>query len=172
MMTLKKKKIGVLWVMALGVALIAYAYSRRFASKIIYNPSPSAPQGWYVVKPPAELHRGDFALVQLPPAIAQLADQRQYLPKTVPLLKSVGAVIGDRVCEQQGVVRINGVLIVRSLAHDGAGRALVTWNDCRQLAADELFLLGTTSAASFDSRYYGPIRVESVIGVAIPVWTW
>lgn len=172
MMNLGRSEIGVLSLMAVGVALTVSAFSQRPSFKIIYNPSVSAPRGWYVVKPAAELHRGDFALVQLPAPIAQIADERKYLPKTVPLLKSVGAVIGDRVCEQQGVVRINGVLIARSLAHDGAGRTLFTWNDCRQLAADELFLLGTTSDASFDSRYYGPIRVESVIGVAIPLWTW
>ena len=172
MTILEKSKIGVLFVAVLGVGLITASSWQRPSSNIIYNPSRSAPLGWYVVKPPAELHRGDFVLVKLPPAIARLADERQYLPKTVPLLKNVGAVVGDRVCEQQGLVRINGVPIARALTRDRAGRALVAWNDCRQLFTDELFLLGTTSPASFDSRYYGPIRLESVIGIAIPVWTW
>ncbi len=172
MTQLKKSTIGVLLAAVLGVGLITVSSWRRPSSKIVYNPSRSAPLGWYVVKPVAEVHRGDFVLVQLPAAIARLADERQYLPKTVPLLKNIGAVVGDRVCEQQGLVRINGVPIARALTRDRAGRALVAWSDCRQLFTDELFLLGTTSPASFDSRYYGPIRVESVIGTAIPVWTW
>jgi len=172
MMQCNRRQIGLLLLVALGVGLTTAAFWQRPSSKIIYNPSMSAPRGWYVIKSATKMHRGDFALVQLPAPIARLADQRRYLPKTVPLLKNIGAVAGDRVCEQHGLVRINDVPIARSLARDGAGRALVAWTDCRQLNAHELFLLGTTSAASFDSRYYGPISVESVIGVAIPVWTW
>ena len=118
MTQLKKSTIGVLLAAVLGVGLITVSSWRRPSSKIIYNPSRSAPLGWYVVKPVAEVHRGDFVLVQLPAAIARLADERQYLPKTVPLLKNIGAVVGDRVCEQQGLVRINGVPIARALTRN------------------------------------------------------
>ncbi len=172
MMHLMRRRIALSLLAALGVALTASAFWQRPLPKIIYNPSASAPRGWYLVESPAEFHRGDFALVDLPEAIARLADQRKYLPKTVPLLKNIGAVAGDKVCEQQGIVRINGAPIAQALSRDGAGRVLVPWTDCRDLLADELFLVGTTSAASFDSRYYGPIHAESVIGVAIPVWIW
>jgi conjugative transfer signal peptidase TraF len=166
------KQIGVIVVAVFGVVLISLALWNRSTYKIIYNPSPSAPRGWYVAKPTTQLHRGDLALVQLPPSIRQLADQRRYLPKTVPLLKSVGAVAGDQVCEREGLVQINGTPVGRARVRDGSGRVLVAWADCRQLIAGELFLLGTTSAASFDSRYYGPIDAECVIGIAIPLWTW
>jgi conjugative transfer signal peptidase TraF len=172
MMHLNGTQIGVILVGIFGVSLISSAAWHRATSKIIYNPSPSAPRGWYLVRPAAQLHRGDFALVQLSAPIAQMADERRYLPRTVPLLKNVGAVSGDRVCEQQGLVRINGIPVAQALARDGSGRVLVAWTDCRRLVAHELFLLGTTSAASFDSRYYGPIDADSVIGIAIPVWTW
>jgi conjugative transfer signal peptidase TraF len=172
MIPLSYRQIGAIAAMVIAVGLIVVALTHRPAPKILYNPSPSAPRGWYMVKSPAELSRGDFALVKLPASIARFADQRRYLPMTVPLLKRVGAVAGDRVCETQGLVYINGVLAAQSLERDGAGRSLVTWSDCRRLKVVELFLLGTSSAASFDSRYYGPVTVKSVIGVAVPVWTW
>ena len=172
MIHVNRRRVGVMAVGALGVILIAAASGYRVAPKIIYNPSSSAPHGWYAVKSPTELHRGDFALVRLPAPIARFADERQYLPRTVPLLKQISAMAGDRVCERCGLVRINDVVTARSLMRDGAGRPLVAWNECRPLRDEELFLIGTSSSASFDSRYYGPVSVESVIGVAIPLWTW
>jgi conjugative transfer signal peptidase TraF len=166
------KQIGVIVLAVFGIVLISLALWNRSTYKIIYNPSPSAPRGWYVAKPTTQLHRGDFALVRLPAPVAQLATQRRYLPRSVPLLKRVGAVVGDRVCERAGLVRINDVPVAQSLDLDRAGRPLVSWSGCRPLVADELFLLGTTSAASFDSRYYGPVSLHSVMGVALPWWTW
>ncbi|MFV0680803.1 S26 family signal peptidase, partial [Ottowia sp.] len=53
---------------------------------------------------------------------------------------------------------------------DRMGRPLPSWRQCRQLRADELFLLSTANPASFDSRYFGPINVSAVIGIAPPVW--
>jgi len=172
MIPLNHRQIGAIVAMVFAVGLIVVALTSRPSPKVIYNPSSSAPRGWYMVKAPAELSRGDFVLVKLPAAIARFADQRGYLPMTVPLLKLVGAVAGDRVCERRGLVHINGIPTAQSLERDGAGRLLVTWNDCRRLDIVELFLLGTSSAASFDSRYYGPITLNSVICVAVPLWTW
>jgi conjugative transfer signal peptidase TraF len=172
MIPLNRRRLGAMAVGALGVILISVASEYRVSPKIIYNPSSSAPRGWYAVKSPTQLHRGDFALVRLPAPIARIADERRYLPKTIPLLKQVAAVAGDRVCERQGVVRVNDVVTARSLLHDGAGRPLSAWNECRPLRDRELFLIGLSNAASFDSRYYGPVSVESLIGVAVPLWTW
>lgn len=172
MIPLNHWRIGAVAAMVFAVGLIVVALLYQPSPRIIYNPSSSAPRGWYMVKAPAELSRGAFVLVKLPAPIARFADQRGYLPMTVPLLKRVGAVAGDRVCEQRGLVYINGIPVAQSLERDRAGRSLVTWSDCRRLEAVELFLLGTSSDASFDSRYYGPVTVNSVIGVAVPVWTW
>jgi conjugative transfer signal peptidase TraF len=169
---LDRRQGGALLVVATGVGLIAVASVYRPWPKIIYNPSSSAPRGWYAVKSPTELHRGDFALVRLLAPIARIAGERRYLPRTIPLLKQVAAVAGDLVCERQGFVRVNDVVMARSLLRDGAGRPLSAWNECRPLRDHELFLIGLSNAASFDSRYYGPVSVQSVIGVAIPWWTW
>jgi conjugative transfer signal peptidase TraF len=172
MIHVNRRRVGAMAVGALAVILVAVASVYRASPKIIYNPSSSAPRGWYSVKSPTELHLGDFALVRLPAPIARIADERRYLPKSIPLLKQVVAVAGDRVCERQGFVRVNGVFIARSLLRDGARRPLSSWNECRLLHDHELFLIGLSNAASFDSRYYGPVSVESVIGVANPLWTW
>ena len=155
-----------------GVLTIVPTSIVRSPYRLVYNPSESAPRGWYGVGLPRDLTKGTFALVLLPDAVARLADERRYLPSSVPLLKRVAAVSGQRVCERDGVVEIDGSPVARAKTIDGAGRRLEFWAGCRMLADGELFLLSQTADSSFDSRYFGPIDHTRVIGRAIPVWTW
>ena len=64
----------------------------------------------------------------------------------------------------------DGVPSVAVLPADRWGRPLPSWQQCRRLRSGELFLLSVTNPASFDSRYFGPVRATAVIGVARPVW--
>lgn len=57
-------------------------------------------------------------------------------------------------------------------SHDGRGRPLAPWSGCRPLAHGEVFLLASHSPASFDSRYFGPVQREAILGEALPLWTW
>lgn len=116
-----RQRVALLLVMIVGIGLVALASRHWATAKLIYNASSSAPLGWYLVKATDDIHRGEFAVVRLPTTIAALADERKYLPKAVPLLKSVAAVAGDQVCEVQGLVRINDAVAARSLRRDGAG---------------------------------------------------
>jgi type IV secretory pathway protease TraF len=100
-----------------------------------------------------------------------VAAQRGYLPVGVPLLKRVGAMTPQLVCVHGGAVRIDNFPAGVALSADGAGRHLSAWPGCRRLRTDELFLLSTTNPASFDSRYFGPVRISDVIGQAQPIRT-
>jgi conjugative transfer signal peptidase TraF len=140
--------------------------------QVRYNTSQSAPLGWYAIVPASDMPVGAFALVQLPAAAAELANRRGYLLQTVPILKRVAATHGQVICTVVDGIFVDGVLTARALAHDSAGRPLAHWTGCRRLAGDELFLLNADNAASFDSRYFGPIHRSAVIGKAIPLWTW
>jgi len=143
--------------------------------QIVYNPSDSVPPGWYRIGPlgaAGSLHVGSIVLARLPAAAAALAAQRRYLPAGIPLLKRIGAVAPQRVCVREHIVRIDGAAVATALAKDSRHRPLQDWSQCRSLAQGELFLLSNTSPASFDSRYFGPIAVSAVIGVARPLWTW
>jgi len=154
-----------------GVLLLC-ASTLKGSLRLIYNPSTSAPIGWYFIRRANALRSHDIVLAWPPPPAAALADDRHYLPRGVPLLKEIGAVDRQFVCVRDGNVSIDGVPAAHTLRSDGAGRELTSWNDCRALAAGELFLLSHHSDASFDSRYFGPIRRDAVIGQAIPLWTW
>jgi conjugative transfer signal peptidase TraF len=140
--------------------------------RVYYNPSTSAPRGWYWRAESSTYPVGTLTFARLPEDAAKTADDRQYIPRTVPLLKRVVAVQGYRVCESGGTVRINGQLVASALERDGQGRNLRPWDGCRVLARDEFFLLNLENSASFDSRYFGPIVDSMFLGKAIPLWTW
>ncbi|WP_233250535.1 S26 family signal peptidase, partial [Acidovorax sp. HMWF018] len=159
-------------------AALAWASFVQPLPRLIYNPSDSVAVGWYRVNPqrhgtgslPRRLEVGSIVLTTLPPDAAALAAQRGYLPARVPLLKRVGAIAPQEVCITGRIVRIDGVPSAAVLPADRWGRPLPSWQQCRRLEPGELFLLSVTNPASFDSRYFGPVSVGAVIGVAHPVW--
>ncbi|MBL8199661.1 MAG: S26 family signal peptidase [Chromatiales bacterium] len=157
---------------ALGVAVIALPVAMTLPVRLVYNATASAPLGWYVVVSVQESGVGDVVLAHLPSSAARIADERHYLPESVPILKRVGAVAGQKVCVRDRVLRVDRELPVRLLERDGLGRPLTPWRGCRALKVEELFLLSHDSPASFDSRYFGPIPRRLVIGRAVALWTW
>lgn len=166
--TRRKQLLGVA---AAAVALVAAAWL-PWPTCLFYNPSDSAPRGWYAQRPVRELWPGQRVFARLPAAAARLADRRGYLPKHLPLLKRIGAVGGQHVCVQRGLVRIGGRAVALTRHHDGAGRPLAAWSGCRVLAPDEVFLFAADRPASFDSRYFGPVGRAAVLGEAVPLRTW
>lgn len=159
-----------IFVMMMCAVCVLIAPTQR--ARIVYNASDSAPRGWYWIAQNATIGTGDYVLVELPPAAAALADERHYLPRTIPLLKHVAALAGQCVCIHDHVVFIDGQPLARTLVLDSKQRVLPVWNHCRALNDDELFLFNAQREASFDSRYFGPIRRNAVRGRAIPLWVW
>ncbi|PAU51882.1 S26 family signal peptidase [Pseudomonas indica] len=160
------------WPLALlagGLVALGWAAIATSPPRLVYNASDSVPVGWYRISPTNSLAPYDLLLVRLPPEVRSLAAQRGYLPANVPLLKTVAAVAPQRVCVVDSQVRIDGVVVARRLRWDRQGRALPSWQACRRLVGDELFLLSSSNPASFDSRYFGPVSVDAVIGRAQPL---
>lgn len=153
-----------------GCLLIAGADRKSRPPKLVFNTTASAPIGFYWVDQTAP-SVGEIAVVQPPPHLARWMAQRRYLPMNVPLLKTVAAVGGARVCSVQGVVSIDGVETVRALERDRLGRRLSAYAGCRRLAGDEVFLLNAATPASLDSRYFGPLKRDAIVGRARPLWT-
>ncbi|WP_457790806.1 S26 family signal peptidase [Pseudomonas sp. PL-6] len=164
---------GARWPLALlAGSLFALGWAALTTSPpwLVYNASDSVSVGWYRISPANSLASGDLVLVRLPPEAMSLASQRGYLPANVPLLKTVAAMAPQQVCVVGNQVRIDGVLVARRLRWDRQGRALPTWQACRRLVRDELLLLSNSNPASFDSRYFGPVSADAVIGRAQPLW--
>lgn len=169
-----RARIVVMSLSVCGFAALAWTFRASPLPRLIYNPSDSVAVGWYRVEPHtrggAAPQVGDLVLVPLPANAAALAAQRNYLPLGIPLLKPVAAVASQKVCIVGDRVRIGVRVVATVLRTDSKGRLLRAWSQCRRLRPGELFLLSTSNPASFDSRYFGPVRAPTVLGVAHPLW--
>jgi len=157
---------------AIGIAAAAAPAAWRPPVRIAYNASASAPLGWYQVRAVASPRVGDYVLATLPIGASALAARRGYLPAGLPVLKQVAAVAGQHVCAREAAILIHDADSVHVLRSDRLGRPLPAWHQCRNLIDGELFLVNASNAASFDSRYFGPVSVSAVRGQAILLWTW
>ena len=109
-MTVRGPLVGIIF----GVIAMLGAVWFKPAIQLVFNPTDSAPRGWYFVTPAARFSVGDYVVAQIPKEIALLAAMRGYLPMTVPLLKQVRAVAGVHVCVCNGVVYVDGVAVART----------------------------------------------------------
>jgi conjugative transfer signal peptidase TraF len=134
---------------------------------LVINVTASVPVGLYV-RHAAPPRRGDFVLIRLPMHLRELPARRGYFPFNRLLLKIVAASTGDVVCRLGARVWTGGHSGVWALRTDALGRPLPNWRGCGRLRASELFVLGPNSG-SFDSRYFGPINHQSVVGAVRPM---
>lgn len=152
----------------IAIALLLVPVVSAPTPLLVWNASPSVPIGLYAVTrtwPRA----GDLALVRLPANVAVLAARGAYLPRSAFLLKPVTAVPGDRICRVSDRIFVNGHFMALARWADRLGRSLPAWSGCRTLAAGELFLLAN-DPDSFDSRYFGPLAQQHIIGRSFLIW--
>ena len=145
----------------IALVLIIWLSPRPF---VIWNASKSVPVGWYWVEHRApKLH--DIAAVKLDGWPQVYAAERGYLPEKVWLLKPIAATFPTLVCRFGNNVFVDGKLAARARNFDHRLRLLSLWKGCLMLKSDELFVIAGPKK-SFDSRYFGPIKLSQVAGVA------
>jgi len=132
--------------------------------RVIYNKSPSAPVGWYAIDSKAPITTGVQVAAFAPAEARNLAANRGYLPAHVPLIKTVWAIAGAEICATNGAISVPNRPLIHAAAEDGLGRAMPRLEGCFILNADEVFLVSTDVQTSFDSRYFGAVPAENIIG--------
>lgn len=162
--------------MLAGTALIVAPAFVKPEIRLIWNASASVPVGLYRIVPldvseSDRLDVTDLAVVMPPDDLATFLGERHYLPKGLPLLKRALALGGTEVCRVGSAIIAYDMSYGRARERDGQGRLLPVWQGCRILADGEAFFMNWDSPDSFDSRYFGPLPLTTVIGRAIPIWT-
>lgn len=87
-----------------------------------------------------------------------------------PLIKRVIATPGDRLEIRDGAVFVNGQPLDEPYVHD---LETLCYTPCGlvQLGADEYYMLGDNRPNSRDSRSFGPVRLDQIIGrVVLRYW--
>lgn len=151
----------------LGATLMAALASPP--TLFLINESRSVPRGIYLRR--ADLYPAAGRLVTVAPP-PQASDYLRSLGRSdnAPLLKRLAAREGDMVCARGDRVRVGADERVR-LRRDRRGQPLPWWCGCRRMRAGEVFVLGD-AAASFDSRYFGPVEAGAVGPVFERIVAW
>ena len=150
-----------------GFAAIAMLSPRP---RLMWNASASAPVGLYRLDTDARPRLGDLVAIAPPAATARMMAERHYLPIGVPLMKHVAALPGQQVCRVGAAVSVDGRPAAVAETRDRLGRALPSWQGCRRVRTDELFLLNA-APDSLDGRYFGALPAAGLIGTAHPILT-
>ena len=152
----------------LPLSIIAVVSSLMPNPVVLWNRSPSEPEGLYV-RTGARPLPGTIIAFQAPPQAFPYADARMGYLHHIPILKSVGAGEGQSVCTDGGKLVIDGKVVAPLQSHDSHGDRLPIWHGCRLLGAGEVFVFSDRIPNSFDSRYYGPIKTDQILGVFRPL---
>lgn len=132
---------------------------------VFYNKSESAPVGWYRLSPKERPKRDAIVAAFAPEKARNMAATRDYLPSHVPLIKTVWATAGDRICSSDGVIQAPNRPDIHAEAQDGLGRIMPGWTGCITLSENQFFLVSTYVQNSWDSRYFGPVETDNILGV-------
>ena len=152
----------------LSVAVLVFTH---LGYRLSINTTQSVLPGIYLITPAIPSH-GDLAAVMIPDKARFRYQDRPWLPPPdVPQLKRVVAVEGDNVCVKEGVVSINGTVIVTIRQMDSEKLPLWPLPYCDTLTQGWYFFINQPDL-SFDSRYYGPLSKRQVKGRVSPIWVF
>lgn len=143
------------------------------------NMTPSEPVGlWRILPLDHAVRKGDLIFI-CPSATGQMREARRrgYLRSglcaggVAPLIKTVAATSGQ-VVQIAGEVRIDGRRLDHSrlMTSDARGRPIEPYPG-GAVPQGSVFL-HSDFPASFDSRYFGPLPIENVLGRAQEIWTY
>jgi conjugative transfer signal peptidase TraF len=158
--------------MIAAAALVTATMGPKPAPSLVWNPSESVPVGLYRVEPAGKLTVTDLVVALPPEPLAAFLSEAGYLPRGVPLIKRVLALPGQTVCRKGLAISVDGIEMGLAREHDNRGRPLPVWQECRVVAKGDIFLMNCDEPASLDGRYFGPITASSIIGRAVPLWTF
>ncbi len=165
------------------IALLLFSLGLRLtllASNLYLNVSDSLPAGLYASEADTRnLRKNELVLACLPDAASSLGLSRGYLTaqgllnRCHPVGKYVVATAGDYVRVDLEGIRVNDRLLPHTapLPYDGRGRRLQPARLDTSLKEHELLLAGFLPH-SYDSRYFGVLREEQIIGRLKPVFTF
>ncbi|MEM7686697.1 MAG: S26 family signal peptidase [Pseudomonadota bacterium] len=155
----------------LSLSLLAAAQIDR-APRLIWNATASVPIGLYVARASHGPSLGDLVAVRLPEDLSSWVVERGYVGADTLLLKRVTAVSGMTACRHDLDITIDGTVVAQAASNDRQGRPLPRWTGCVTIGSDEVFLLVAGVADSLDGRYFGPLSGDTILGRAIPLWTF
>ena len=136
-----KRQILILIVMVSAVAVLMSTMGPTRMPTLVWNASESVPIGLYHVRPAGKLDITDLVVALPPEPLATFLATGGYLPRGAPLIKRVLALPGQTVCRSGFTIVVDGIDMGSARTRDHGGRDLPTWQGCRILSKEEVFLM-------------------------------
>jgi conjugative transfer signal peptidase TraF len=165
-----RRAIGIITLSTVALALAGQVAGIR------PNFSDSAPVGLWIERPITSPLRHGMMIGICPPHTVPLV--RLFLedgtlpygdcPKKWLLLKPIQALPGDTVQISHGnLATVNGIPLSNTISSD----SLPAWPDGEyKVKPGEVWIFSSYSDRSFDSRYFGPVRIADIRGEAHPLF--
>lgn len=139
--------------------------------RVWYNLTDSMPRGFYWQFPVEQLQVGDAVSLLVPVGFRARYQGRTWMvPESVALQKIVVALAGDEVCMDQDRLRINGELVGHAYPVDREGLPVGIYPYCAVLTPGMVYLANLNYEKSVDSRYFGPVHEQSLLGKVAPLY--
>jgi conjugative transfer signal peptidase TraF len=166
----KKSLIG--GALLFGIAILGTAmFQSKNSPVLLYNPTESAPKGWYFVHKTEAINVGDMVAANLSRDASTLASNRGYLPSDIPVIKTVWAMEGDEYCIEDNWFTVSDRPPLRIHTLDGRERAMPELSGgCRRVSEGKYILISERIDTSFDSRYFGEVGHNHILGRVDLVW--
>ena len=153
-------------VIALALTLITIRSLN--APLFLYPSSGSLPAGVYVRSFEPIVPGKTVAFTAPKAAERYQANRGRNIAYDILFIKPIVAGPGDHVCNDlSGGLRINNVWIAPTAEYTSTGAPLPIWHECRRLIDDEFFMYSAFATNSFDSRYFGPVKRQTIRSVYI-----
>ncbi len=142
---------------------------------VIYNATTSIPSGFYIKTSKAHPERGDIVLYEPSERVRHIACERGYIDRPeMKFLKRVGGLSGDAyLIDEDGNFLINQEIIGRVEGFDRNGKILPQQPRGVEVTIREgMFLPVGDAERSFDGRYTGCEKTDSIFAVYKPLLIW
>jgi len=149
------------------VLLVLFLHTLSYPP-VVYNATDSLPRGFYLVRPGVVYHKGQLVVCEVPEHVRELVVSRHWLKDDGLFIKTVVGMPGDRVMVQKGRFLVNDADYGPVYTHDTQGRRLPMYG-ADAYPVDGYILAAPGKQRSFDSRYFGPVAPNLILGEAIPL---
>ena len=130
------------------------------------------PKGFYLITPIKEIKRFDIIEFRPPIDILNFMKEKRWIPASGLIIKYVFALPGDHACIKKQTLWINNKKIGKVHRFYDKNKLLPQTKICGKLVDDQYLLLSTESERSFDSRYFGVISAQNILGHATPIFIY
>ena len=157
----------------ISLALTLITIRALEAPLILYPNSASLPAGFYI-RSLEPVRLGSIVAFRIPDVARHYYEHDgAKVPPNYLFIKPIAAGPGDLVCNKplQGL-EINNVHTAPAKRADSNRRLLPAWHSCRRLGSDEFFVFSNRVPNSFDSRYYGSLSRDQILGTYRQILHW